>query len=576
MNDATREFLEKLAAEDDFFAKSLALDEAGVGLITAIKEFDYYYYNMVRHNPADETEDHFQIIRLGLPRLIAGVFAAIPRFRYPVITFKSDKALILGALEATTALGFIEQGRRLGHAALAGECEICRFNERQYDVVMPDVVFNMEQHEASVEHHYIRLQRQQVESVIEEKFGKDGTKEHIDALLNEHVYVFREHFIGYDAHPDLDDYFFGLASAELQNQSGHDTYNWRMQFGGVTIQKYMLATTFFLSLALKHERFAAALVEKSPQVQLRDILTITKDKVQLEATLIEALNRYGPAFEDYTELTLEEAKTILRVLSVRRENVSILSSTMAPLPFLIEYSDTSWITSPAAVQIGAVEFLLNSLRYNFPREYDRNQQAREGSMQRALGRLLSESIPGLICIENIKISHESKILTDIDYAAIDEKNGTVILFQLKHQDHYGADIRRRSNRSNRLRKQTDSWLASTRSWIAEIDSTTFNSSLRLKKNVIFKRVYLVVVARHFAHFLASADLREDAAYATWIQLFDALNRLRTEERPRTLTGLFEVLQQFMSHRMAKGFKLDSLDSYHLPRISYRIRPVSAC
>lgn len=575
MKEVAREFLARLSAEEGKFIAEMQLDDIGVGLITAIKEFDHYYYNLVRHERSDETGHHFHIMQLGLPRLIAGILSTIPQFRYPVITFKSDQPLIRGALEMVSALGFIEQGRRFAHAALAGECEISRLNERQYDVVLPDLVFNMEQHEADVEHHYLRIDKHKLDEAIKETFGKTGTMDHIDVLLRENVYVFREHFIGYDAHPDLDDFFFGLANANLQFQKGYDIFNGQLRFGGVTMQKYMLATTYFLSLAFKHERFASTLVEKAPEIRLRDVLTITNEKSEIERSVIDALNKYGPSFDGFTPLTPEEARTILRVLSVRRDNISILSSTMAPMPFLIEYSETAWITSTAAIQIGAVDFLLNSLRHNFPADYDRNQQMREGSMQRALGRLLNNYLPGLTLVENVKIRRNGNTLTDIDFAAIDEADGTIVLLQLKHQDHYGGDMRRRSNRASSLRKGVEHWLAAVRAWIAEEDVTTILSALRLRKGFTLQRICFVVVAKHFAHFLSSSDLKEDVAYATWIQLFDALNRQHLEERPHTLVGLFETLQQCMSHKMAQGFEIDELVSYHLPSLSYRTRPASA-
>ena len=575
MKEAAREFLARLSAEEGKFIAEMQLDDIGVGLITAIKEFDHYYYHLVRHERSDGTDHHFHIMQLGLPRLIVGILVTIPRFRYPVITFKSDQPLIRGALEMVSALGFIEQGRRFAQAALAGECEISRLNERQYDVVLPDLVFNMEQHEADVEHHYLRIDKHKLDEAIKETFGKTGTMDHIDVLLRENVYVFREHFIGYDAHPDLDDFFFGLANANLQFQKGYDTFNGQLRFGGVTMQKYMLATTYFLSLAFKHERFASTLVEKAPEIRLRDVLTITNEKSEIERSVIDALNKYGPSFDGFTSLTPEEARTILRVLSVRRDNISILSSTMAPMPFLIEYSETAWITSMAAIQIGAVDFLLNSLRHNFPADYDRNQQMREGSMQRALGRLLNNYLPGLTLVENVKIRRNGNTFTDIDFAAIDEADGTIVLLQLKHQDHYGGDMRRRSNRASSLRKGVEHWLAAVRAWIAEEDVTTILSALRLRKDFTLERICFVVVAKHFAHFLSSSDLKEDVAYATWIQLFDALNRQHLEERPHTLGGLFETLQQYVSHKMAQGFEIDELVSYHLPSLSYRTRPASA-
>ena len=85
--EVAREFLAGLSAEEDKLIARMQLDETGAGLITAIKEFDHYYYNLVRHERSEETDHHFHIMQLGLPRLIAGILVKIPRFRYPVITF---------------------------------------------------------------------------------------------------------------------------------------------------------------------------------------------------------------------------------------------------------------------------------------------------------------------------------------------------------------------------------------------------------------------------------------------------------------------------------------------------------
>ena len=69
----------------------------------------------------------------------------------------------------------------------------------------------------------------------------------------------------------------------------YDSENEQLRFGGVTMQKYTLATIYLLSLALKHERFASTLVEKAPEIRLRDVLTITSEKSELEGSMIEAL-----------------------------------------------------------------------------------------------------------------------------------------------------------------------------------------------------------------------------------------------------------------------------------------------
>ena len=569
MKEISREFLNRLDIEEAHFSAQFSLDNYGLGMLTAIKEFDYYYYNFIRNERTEETELHMHLMQLGLPKVIAGILSSIPSFEYPEVTFKSNRMMILGALDWISACGFIEQGRRLAHASFAGECEIRRYNAHQFDVVMPKAIYNMEQHEAEAEQHYTRISREDSDAMVQAVFGEE--MERINKLLLENVFVFRQYYMGYDAHPDLDDFFFGLASLEIRYQSGWDTFHWKLKFGGIPILKYNLAVTYFLSLAIKHEKFAESLITKVPEVRLRDILTITTPRQQFEDDLIEALNKYGPSYEGYTPLTRDEAKTILKVLSVRRENLEILNSTMPPLPFLVEYSDIAWVTSVSTVQMSGISFLLNSLRFHFPKDYDRNQQTREGAMQRALRRLLNETLPGLTLVDNVVIRRNGKRVTDIDFAAVDDVEGTVILFQLKHQDAYGGDVRKRSNRSARLKKEVEHWLHATRAWL-EDEPSELKRALRLRKEAKCEHIYLVVIAKHFAHFLSTVDLREDAAYATWVQFFDALTRLQSESENQTLLRLAELLQRYMSHKMAKSFSLDLQDNYHLPSLSYRIRP----
>ena len=145
-----------------------------------------------------------------------------------------------------------------------------------------------------------------------------------------------------------------------------------------------------------------------------------------------------------------------------------------------------------------------------------------------------------------------------------------MLFQLKHQDPYGGDMRRRSNRAGRLRTEVARWLEAIRTWRAE-EPGALRRALRLGSGVACEQVYLVVIAKHFAHFLSTVDLRDDASYATWVQVFDALNRQNIEGGQQSLLGLFDILQRFMSHKMARGYAYDLHDSYHLPGLSYCIR-----
>jgi len=111
----------------------------------------------------------------------------------------------------------------------------------------------------------------------------------------------------------------------------------------------MLATIYFVSLAMKHQRFAAALINKAEHVRLRDILTITCERTDFRASLFQALDYYGSTFDTYTPLTEQEADTILKVLSVRRDNLDILKPSNGKLlldtSFLIGFKNVEIVPS---------------------------------------------------------------------------------------------------------------------------------------------------------------------------------------------------------------------------------------
>ena len=569
MKDIAREFLTRLTTEEEYYNEHLKSDDFGFEFLTALKEFDCYHYYIIRHKSTDDTEDNMQLMLLGLPRLVSAALSAVTEFRAPIISFRSNEDLVLRARILLRAYGVIEQGRRLAHAVMAGELEIQRSGDSQYDIIFPETVYDMEQHEKKIARHYASIRRDRAYAEMREKFGDDFDR--IINLMRKNVYVYDEHYMGYDAHLDVDDFFFELARCELLHNEQWNSFDSKLLFGRVPMQKYQLAITFFLSVALKHEKFAETLIEKSPEVQFYDILTIMRTKQLFEGGMIGALNRYGPIYEDgYTALTPKEVQTIMKVLSVRRDNLEVLRHTTSPLPFLIEYSQTAWVTSVAAAQTGATQFLMNSLNHHFKADCDRNQQTREAHMQAELRHLLAEFQPKLAFRNNTKIRCAGRMTTDVDFVAVDDSDGTIILFQLKHQNPYGADIRQRSSKSARLVNEVSHWLDAIRSW-RDSEPEALNPTLGLRNNLKYERVYLVVVVKHHAHFISTLDLQRDAAYATWAQLFDVVNRLKSQGEPSTLRALAKSLQRSMSHQTAESSSYNGVDIYRLRELTYRVR-----
>lgn len=251
------------------------------------------------------------------------------------------------------------------------------------------------------------------------------------------------------------------------------------------------------------------------------------------------MNRYGPSFDGFFPITSEQAVLLYNVLSVRRENMKLLERGFMSIPYLIEFSDSAIIKSIAGAELDLSEFLLESLRYHFPSEYEKHQHTRESAMQKSLRRLLAQSFPTLEFRENTRIRRDRRVVTDIDFVAIDSVSHTAILFQLKHQDHYGGDTKKRSNRAQALKQETEAWLKRVNEWLNEAPRQQVYATLQLKKSVRIERFHTVAVAKNFAHFLSPLAADQNFAYANWIQFYDAIARLNiTHPESKTLGAYF--------------------------------------
>ena len=572
MKDIACKLIVRLEAEKNRFKESFEYGQGGLLILTALREMDCFYYKFIRNEQTRSRDWQMHMMRLALPKIVVDSLSAIPAFKHPITPFQSDTNLILVVHDMMETYGIIEQGHRYALSVMSGECEIQRFDDYQYDFVMPTMSHNMERHEDSIEQYYRNILREHNYRMMHKILGDKPEK--IRCLVRNNVFVLDKHYMGYNTVPDLDDFFFDLASNEIKEQSEWDSFNWNLEFGGIPLLKFILATTYFLSLAMKHDSFAEALIEKSPHIRPRDILSIIVSKQRVENLMREAINTYGPSYTGFTALTRGEAQTILRVLSVSRDNLKLLKPTMAPLPFLIEYSNTTWVTSVSTIQLGTLSFLLNSLRHHFQADYDRNQQTREGYLQETLRHLLKKHMPELMLKDNFKVKCNGKTLTDIDFTAVDKQEGTIILFQLKHQENYGLDERKRSNRAEQMREEVGHWLRITRNWLAK-EPSPIKRALGLRNSFECKQIYLVVIAKPSAYFLSTLELRNDAVYATLFQLINVLNQLKLDSGPLTLGLLAETLQRNMTHKVAKGASLDRSKIYHLPEVAYRVRWVAS-
>ena len=546
MTTILRAFYDALTVEERKFVPHLASDNLGVLLRCAINELDWFYYNIAKSdNPTGDQQEHYYILQLGVTRLIQLALDERESFDVPVVLFQRKKELTLFVLKIASALGMIEHGRRVAQTVALGTGRIEQDAEKEFTIILPNRLVDEDYLDRTVIEHYKAVSRSRLSSLRQsEKWAALDAE--VNVKLRDLVYPFETHFIGYDSDPLLDDYFFGFAFHEIQLQEGYDSFHYTTEFGGVRFQCYILATAFLLSLSFKHERFVEALVEKDSSIRLENILTITSDTPKLIESIRDAVNHFGPVYDGFEEINLEAARKIFDVLSVSRRSTALLSAPGSPLPLLIQCSDEGVIRCITGANSEPIRFLLESLRYHFTKEYDKNQRAQEQSMQRAVKRVLDDSFEGLEYRENIVLSVSGKTLTDIDLVALDQKQGTVILFQLKQQELYGHNLHSRRIRSERLQNQVSDWLEALDLWDISAGMSGVRKSLRLSHSFPRPTFMRLIISKHYSHPLRSTCQRSDTAFASWPQFYNAIALFKEKDQHATVDKIIPFLQDFQS------------------------------
>lgn len=544
MDTPLKQFFDSLSAEESSFVPQLASDNLGLILRSAVNELDWYYYNITRTDtPTYEQEEQFYLLQLGVTRLIQLSLDSRPSFDVPVVMFRRTRSISTPALEITAALGMIEHGRRIAQTVSTGLCRIERIGDNEFLITKPTVIPDDEYYERAISEHYRAESRRTFANLLQSNYGKTHETK-VNERLSQLVYPFQTHYIGYDADPLLDEHFFAVAFSEVQLYDGYDTFNYATRFGGVRYQHYILGLTFLIAIFIRHERFAEALVKKEPSVKLENVLTISSDSERLIESVREAVNHFGSVYEDFEEITLEGAQRIFEILSCSRKNTSLVSRPASPLPLIIQSSDQGCIRCLTGAHSNPMQFLLDSLRHHFPRDYDRHQQSREKSMQTATKRILNEGFTGLKYLENIKVKLVGRVLTDIDLVVTEESTGTVFLCQLKHQELYGSDLHAKHVRTTRLKEQVNRWFASLDDWIGAEGEAGIRASLRLPKSFPPLSVYRLVISRHYGYPLKDLAQNTETAYASWNQFFNSIELVKNKlPDSRTLGDLVAMLKK---------------------------------
>lgn len=570
-DDALKMFFSALNEEEKDFLGVMSTFDGDLLVRTAVNELDWLDYRYQRKPLNYDEQEQLYLLRMGVARLIKLSLDAREMPQYGFLA-RRDEGRARAALEVAAGAGMIQHGRRVAQSVASGLCEIEVDGSGEFLVTLPPILHDDEYYERAVAAHYRVASRTAFQQVLQTPTARKLARR-VDKTLAKLVFPFAKHFIGYDARPLLDAYFFSLAFSELQLFDGYDSFRPSVHFGGIPFRTYLLGLNFVIAVMIRHERFAQSLVRKDRSIRLENILTITAEARGFVESLRDAINLFGSQLEEeFQPISIEEANVVFSVLAVNKKSSVLLDAPGSPMPLLVQYSDEGVLECMSARHDQPVLYLLNSLKHHFPAEYSREQQTREKAMQDGIRRVVDGVSPDIIYMENVLLKLDGRTLTDIDLVVIDPQSGIVIFTQIKHQDPYAGDLHAKRVRSERLAHETNRWLAAVRRWTECVGEEGIRASLRLGRSFPKPRLLKLVIARYFAHPLAPLTKADDElACATWIQLFNASLLLKEHKTPSTIGGLFSLLKRIGSSEEPQQHQPEPSSKWTIRNLTFRVR-----
>ena len=347
------------------------------------------------------------------------------------------------------------------------------------------------------------------------------------------VSTWEEHFIQYDTIPEIDSYFHGQGHlwASAHYEPGQDAFPPQSTFGDLPFELYKEAVVHVISWALKHITFSGLLLSRQTHLDIRNVLTITKDEARLLSDLSAALG-----------ITAIEARQVLDTLKRTPQNLQAYTPEPAVdiAPFL-NINSSGVVHSIAGTLGSPFDFMLAELNRRYPKDWDHAVNEREEVFRKELYDLFPTQRFGK-AEKPLKLKNEGAIATDIDAAVFDISTGTLGLFQLKWQDPFGTSMRKRNSKMKNFLNETNRWVATVSSILNHspkaLDSLLGEGATRICDT---NRILLFVVGRHFPHFSGGVYRDSRAAWGTWPQMLRLLKELQEGSDP--IAWLHKMLQE---------------------------------
>lgn len=351
-------------------------------------------------------------------------------------------------------------------------------------------------------------------------------QERIKERMRELCFVWNEHFMGYVGDQEVEDYFNNLSYLDSIHDTEWDMYSDDTRFNDVTYGTVVDSIVDLGGYAIKHIYFVSILKEKHPELLTENLFYLIK----MEKDLLKLIKENG-------ELTDQQAKKVLDILSLSSTNKNLFFNTQAPCAPLIKISRNQYIHSCAGSLYHPFSFMLDNLTMRHPDLCNSNRAKREVVFRKQLYDMMSE----FRCIDHpIIISKNGQRVTDIDAVVIDHKTGEIALFQLKWQDHTSLSPKTLLSKAQNYTEEVTGWIEKVAKWIEDSSAVEIASLLGIKAKFVDKsKIYLFALGREHGNYSGEATNTPNCAWTQWYHFLNYI--LRNGQKDIRISEMHEEL-----------------------------------
>jgi len=341
-----------------------------------------------------------------------------------------------------------------------------------------------------------------------DKKHEAGLQERLDALLPEldrRVSVDHGWGMRYTSSAEIDAYFLDCAKWYLRRIWGSDILGPDEKIGGRPFSEYLGVLTALSSRCQKQGCFANLLMQRHPQLDLRNLLTTFAPYDEFLAGLA--------VFLDADRLQIQQLLSSLTLEPANREvHLSRRETTWAPI---IRSSANYCILPMYGLDINPFLFLMRDLAAKYPDDWSRLANTREARWRAEFDELFKSS-RWTTARKGFDLRDDEVTVTDLDHVIYDSETNELGIFQLKWQQPVGMSASRQARKSagKNLVAESNRWIASVFSWLEKYGAQELGRRLGFPVRADL-RVQCFVLARYNAHFSGFGDIDKRAAWIDW-------------------------------------------------------------